>query len=377
MRPDTIAFVSTYEHPSRDSIERMIREAFPEYKVEVIVLKDVVKQHPRWLPLNLGFVAAEYGSRLLRRDVSLRDGYFQTSYLLQQIHRAMRDRIDSKRHAFSFQTQSLYDTSVPGVPHFLYTDHTHLSNLESAFFDQRRLRAARWRALERGIYHHASRVFTRSRNVSADLLKHYGMAPDKVVCVYAGANVHIAHDAPPVNENYSNQRVLFVGGDWERKGGVELAAAFQEVLRELPLAHLVIAGCKPQLGLPNCSELGRVPLDELSAHFAQSSVFCLPSRLEPFGISVLEAMWHRLPVVASDEGALPDMIEDGVTGRIVPRGDAARLARALIELLRDPARCRSFGEAAYRRAQERYTWPAVGRRIRAEVTRCLRSEPAA
>ncbi len=367
MRPDTVAFVSTYEHPSRDSVEAMIRDTFPEYRFEVILLKDIVKKNLRWLVPNAAYVAAEYGPRLLRRDASLRDSYFQTSFLLRRIRSAMASVIDPARHVFSFQTQSLYDTSVPGVPHFLYTDHTHLSNLESIYFDRRRLRAAAWRELEHAIYHNAARVFTRSHNVRADLLVHYGLPPEKAVCVYAGTNVHIKNDAPPVNGDYSNQRILFVGGDWERKGGPELATAFKEVLAEFPRAQLVIAGAAPGLSLPNCIELGNVPLNELSEHFAQASIFCLPTRLEPFGIVVLEAMMHRLPVVGSSEGALPDMIQDGVTGRLVSPGNAGELAAALKELLRDPARCRALGNAGYQLAKERYKWSAVGARMRAEI----------
>jgi len=367
MRQDTIAFISTYEHPSRDSVEQTVREAFPEYRLENIVLKDLVKEHRRWLLPNLFHVASEYGGKILKGDASIRGSYFRTSYLFRRIHLAMRSVIDPARHVFSFQTQSLYDTSVPGVPHFIYTDHTHLSNLESVFFDRRNLRPARWRALERTIYENAARVFTRSHNVTADLLKYYAMRQEKVVCVYAGANVSVANYPRLANNDYANRRILFVGSDWVRKGGPQLAEAFREVLRVFPDAHLTIAGARPQLALPNCTVLGNVPIDELSAQFAQSSIFCLPTLLEPFGIVVLEAMLHRLPVVATSEGALPDMVRDGVTGRIVPPGDAPQLAKALIELLQDPQRCRQFGEAGYELAKLRYTWPAVGERMRREI----------
>jgi glycosyltransferase involved in cell wall biosynthesis len=370
MPPDTIAFVSTYEHPSRDSVERMVREAFPEYRVENIVLKDVVKAHLRWLVPNAAFVAAEYGARIARGDLSLRDGYFQTTFLLRKIRAAMRSIIDPARHVFSFQTQSLYDTSVPGVPHFLYTDHTHLSNLQSPFFDRRQLRGERWRQLERGIYHHATRVFTRSHNINRDLETQYGIAADRAVCVYAGPNADVS-EALPDNDDYRNRRILFVGGDWERKGGPELAAAFEQVLRVVPDAQLTVIGATPALTLPNCQVLGPLPIREVGRHFTEASIFCLPTRLEPFGIVVLEAMLHRLPVVGSTEGALPDMIEDRVTGRLVPPGEPAPLAAALIELLEDPVRCRDQGAAGYRLARERYTWPAVGRRIRAEVLRAI------
>ena len=369
MPKDTIAFISTYAHPSRDSVESTLREAFPEYRLQNIVLNDVVKAHPGWLVPNAGYGAVEFGAKILNRRSTLRDAYFRTTYLFRKIRDAMRGVIDPARHVFSFQTQSLYDTCVPGVPHYLYTDHTHLSNLESLYFDRRLLRSPRWLALERTIYENAQRVFTRSHNVSADLVKHYGIPPDKIVCVYAGANVKVPADFAPANEGYGNRRILFVGSDWERKGGPVLIEAFRQVVRVLPDAHLTIVGAKPELNVPGCTVLGHVPLGELSALYARSSVFCMPTRLEPFGIAFLEAMLHRLPVVATTEGALPDMVQEGVTGRLVTPGDASQLAAALIDVLGDAERCRRLGEAGYALASERYTWKAVGRRMRAEILR--------
>jgi len=371
MSKPNIAFISTYEHPSRDSIERTIREAFPEFRLEHVAVWDVLKAHRRWWLPNLYYLGAEYGARILRREASVRDSYSRTSYLFRKIHAAMPAVVDPARHAFSFQTQSMYDTSVAGVPHFVYTDHTHLSNLRARYFEPSKLRPQRWLALERTIYQNATRIFTRSQHVAADLLEHYNVPPAKVVCVYAGANVTVAEDTLLANDGYANRHILFVGGDWERKGGPVLAAAFARVLRVLPDAHLTIVGARPRLNLPNCTVLGSVPINELSSHYARASVFCLPTRLEPFGVAVLEAMMHRLPVVGTSIGALPEMIRDGVNGHLVPPDDAAQLAAALLDLLRDPLRCRQFGDAGYEAANARYTWPAVGARIRAEVLRVV------
>jgi glycosyltransferase involved in cell wall biosynthesis len=378
MRKAHIAFVSTYEHPSRDSIERTVQEAFPEFRMEHVAVRDVLKAHPRWRLPNLYYLAAEYGGRILRREATLRDSYGRTSYLFRKIHATMPTLINPARHVFSFQTQSVYDASVAGVPHFVYTDHTHLSNLRARFFNPRRLRPQPWLALERTIYQNATRIFTRSQHVAADLTRHYQIAPAKVVCVYAGANVPVAEDAALDNAAYTNRHILFVGWDWERKGGAVLAAAFERVLRILPDAHLTIAGARPRLRLPNCTVLGRVPMNELSRHYARASVFCLPTRLEPFGVAVLEAMTHRLPVVGTSVGALPEMILDGVSGHIVPQDDEVQLADALLNLLCDPVRCREFGTAGYEIAKARYTWEAVGARIRAEILEAvgLTSTPA-
>jgi glycosyltransferase involved in cell wall biosynthesis len=368
-RRDAIAFISNYEHPSRDNIERAVALAFPEYHLENVKVIDVIKSNRHWHLPNLYHLAADFGGKIAACRANVRDSYFRTGYLFHRVRTAMAQIIDPRRHAFSFQVQSLFDTSVPGVPNFVYTDHTHLSNLEYSFFDRRRLRPPRWLALETTIYQNAARIFTRSHNISADLVKHYAMPPEKIACVYAGANVPLQSGYQLANDGYANKRILFIGGDWVRKGGPILAEAFKKVLGAHPDAHLTIAGTSPnlKLNLQNCHVLGKLSLTELSLHLAQSSIFCLPTRVEPFGVAILDAMLHKLPVVATSVGAIPDMVQEGVSGHLVPPGDSQQLAQALIRLLDSPSRCRRLGEAGYNLASARYTWPAVGDRLRAEV----------
>jgi glycosyltransferase involved in cell wall biosynthesis len=366
-RKDTIAFISSYEHPSRDSIERTVSGAFPEYRLESVKVFDLIKTNRHWHLPNLYHLAAEFGGKIATRRANVRDSYFRTGYLFHRIRTAMAQIIDPRRHLFSFQVQSLFDTSVSGVPNFVYTDHTHLSNLEYSFFDRRKLRPASWLALEATIYQNAARIFTRSHNIATDLVKHYAMPAEKIACVYAGANVPVQGGYQVANGGYTNKRILFVGGDWVRKGGPILAAAFEKVLTVHPDARLTIAGSSPNLRLANCDVLGQLPLTELSTQLARSSIFCLPTRIEPFGVAILDAMLHKLPVVATSVGAIPDMVQEGVSGHLVLPGDAQQLAQTLIGLLDSPNRCRQLGEAGYRFASARYTWPAVGARVRAEV----------
>jgi glycosyltransferase involved in cell wall biosynthesis len=376
-RKDTIALVSAYHlHPSRDSIVQMVREAFPEYRVEIITILDLVKKNRHWRIPNLYHFAKEFGVKVALRETTARDSFLLTSYVFRSVRSAMAQLIDPDKYAFTFQIQSLFDVSVKGVPNFVYTDHTHLSNLSYVDFNPRLLRPERWISLERTIYQNAAQVFTRSHNISADLINRYAVHPDKVACVYAGANVPPAADFRPENNGYSNKHILFIGNDWIRKGGPVLAVAFEDVLRRHPDAHLTIAGASPRLDLKNCTVLGRLPMNEVSRRFAQASVYCLPTRIEPFGISILDAMMHRLPVVASTVGAMPDMIEEEVTGHMVAPGDPKLLADRLNGLLQEPERCRRYGEAGFQRAAGHYTWPAVGTRIRARVMNVLHNVPA-
>ncbi len=87
---------------------------------------------------------------------------------------------------------------------------------------------------------------------------------------------------------------------------------------------------------------------------AASDVFCLPSRNEPFGRVIIEAMAVGLPVVATRGGGVPEIIQDGQEGLLVPIDSPRELADALAQLLKDPAIRRQMGEAGRRRVRERF-----------------------
>jgi glycosyltransferase involved in cell wall biosynthesis len=82
----------------------------------------------------------------------------------------------------------------------------------------------------------------------------------------------------------------------------------------------------------------------------------MPSRLEPFGIAWLEAMATGLPTVGLNLGAAPDFIRPGQTGILVEPDDIQGLARALIDLLSHPAKCRELGEGGRAMVASEYTW---------------------
>ncbi len=97
-------------------------------------------------------------------------------------------------------------------------------------------------------------------------------------------------------------------------------------------------------------------LDDLAPLYTRAAVVAVPSRFETFGQSALEAMRHGAPVVASRAGALPELVEHGVTGLLVPPGDPDALAAAVASLLADPARAAALGAAAAARVRERHLW---------------------
>ncbi len=337
-----------------------LRTEFPELEADEIDIPTWVRAHRGIVIRNLVYVLGEHGPAIFLDRTRLWGAFFRTPYMFERIHRAMNDRFAGERYEFSLQTQSLFDGSGAGVPHFVYTDHTELVHRYYPDYDPGVSPPEKWLELERSIYEHADLTFTMSSNVSRSLAEHYSVDPARVRCVLAGSNV-AAENGSTREPAYASKQILFVGRQWERKGGPDLVAAFQLVRRRHPDASLVIAGCSPALQCEGVEVLGELPARSLNEQYASAAVFCMPSLVEPFGIVFIEALSHGLPVVATSIGALPDIVQDGQTGYLHPPHDVKGLADSLGKLLDDPDLCRTLGERGRAYVSERYTWSrAVG-----------------
>ena len=107
--------------------------------------------------------------------------------------------------------------------------------------------------------------------------------------------------------------------------------------------------------------------EEKERYFAEADIFVQPTYEDCFPLTIVEAMQHRLPVVSTTEGAVPDLIQHGVNGYAVARKEAAPLAEALAQLITDPALRTAMGEAGYARYREQYTLEAFERRFVAQL----------
>jgi glycosyltransferase involved in cell wall biosynthesis len=103
-------------------------------------------------------------------------------------------------------------------------------------------------------------------------------------------------------------------------------------------------------------------------------VFCFPSHLEGLGTSVLDALAMRRPVVSTTAGGIPEMIDSGVHGRLVPPRDPGALAAALLWMLEHPAEAAAMGAAGRQRVEQEFTCERTARRTLDEYRRLL-AEP--
>jgi glycosyltransferase involved in cell wall biosynthesis len=152
-----------------------------------------------------------------------------------------------------------------------------------------------------------------------------------------------------------------------RKGIRFLLEAAAELKPQFPDIKVVLAGdgferpelarLADQLGIASdVTFLGWVPNAELPPYYRSAAVSVIPSLEEGFGIPAAEAMGCEVPVVASDAGGLPEVVENGVTGLVVPRGDSQALAQAIASLLADPQLRRRMGQAGRERALRLFDW---------------------
>lgn len=234
---------------------------------------------------------------------------------------------------------------------------------------------------EARIYAGASAIFTFSDKLRESFINDYGIAPSRVFTTHPGPNFDTSALPERERERPADRppTVLFIGRDFARKGGDVLLAAFARVREALPDAVLRIVGPAasdaPPPGVEMLGALRKtVPAEaaRLTEALRTADVFCFPTRYEPFGIVLLEAMTMGKPCVASDTFAVPEMVKDGETGYTVPAGDAVSLADRLVQVLRDPVLARRLGDAGHRRVQEHFSWANVARIMQAQLDRVVR-----
>jgi glycosyltransferase involved in cell wall biosynthesis len=370
-----IAFVRMADHPIPNRLlPPHLAKSLSEAEIEIFDVERAVRRDALGMALNPIFVVLENGWNLLRGRVRPWQAFFGTTWMFRRMSQLARHFVERGDFTLSFQIQSIFDARSERVPHFVYTDHTHLANLGYPDFDRRTLRGPRWTALERQLYAGAALVFTRSSNISRSLEADYGCPPEHISCVGAGSNAALP-DQNATTQERDGREILFVGVDWERKGGPELLAAFERVRAAHPKARLSIVGCDPRIDAPGVSVFGRLPLEEVSSHYQRASVFCLPTRREPFGVVLIEALQYGLPVVATRVGAVPDLIRDGENGFLVEPGDVEQLTNRLCQLQEDHDRRTEMALVAQQEARAIHTWTAVANRMADAIQQVMAAKP--
>jgi glycosyltransferase involved in cell wall biosynthesis len=221
----------------------------------------------------------------------------------------------------------------------------------------------------------AGAIVTWSQWAADSVTHHYGVPANLVHPIYPG--VQLSRFSPRSSAHRGPVRLLFVGGDFERKGGPDLLAAAAGLGESV---ELDIATSSPSEVVPPRGLTVRVHRNvkpnsaEMIDLYGCADIFVLPSRGDCTPLVIAEAMASGLPIVAARVGAIPDMVRHGHSGLLVDPARPEELAEALRMLVHDP-QCRSeMGEAGRRMAEAEHDTKLNCERIFA-LMRSLTSSP--
>ena len=234
------------------------------------------------------------------------------------------------------------------------------------------------------LYIKASRFLSISNVIHAEFV-HGGIAPEQIADIPNGIDLAAY---PPTNPairsalrsrlGLPHDRFIFsYSGKLNRGKGLEtLIQAWEEVHASRPDAHLLLIGAGGQQFL-SCEHTLRERVDRLGLassvtftgyvsnvvdYLRASDAFVFPSESEALGLALIEAMSCGLPALASATGGILDIIDDGENGRLLPPGDPPAWAKAMLQLLADPAQGQRWTEAGLRTTRERFSMDEVATR---------------
>lgn len=257
-------------------------------------------------------------------------------------------------------------TSLPVI----YLSDATSRLLEGYYPDFTAMPAKKKRALERFEQHaiqRADALIYPSRWAAQSAIEHYGADPAKVHVLPFGPNFDAA--VPPAatkdSEPHRSLRILFVGRDWQRKGG-DIAYEAVAGLRQAGIdARLIMCGCNPEIAIdPNVAEI--IPMidkqkpggyEALCALYASADLFLLPTRAECAGVVFSEAAAFGLAIVATDTGGIPTMVENGSNGVLLPLSAGAEdYTRILRDIITQPGKLATMQAASHAHFASRLNW---------------------
>ena len=314
--------------------------------------------------------------------------HFYRSLPLDRFRRFGPDVVLSAQEPWSLSGwQALRLSRTLGVPFAFQTNQN---------LDKRYPPPFRW--IEQTSYRHAAVALAYSEEARQVMVRKGRTGPSAVVPYGTDLSLFRAADRSALRQSLGvagSVVIGYMGRLVPEKGLDTLIEAAEIIQRERPALafQVMLVGSGPDeprlrqlvdaAGLrPRFVFTGAVPHTQAGEYMGCFDVFALPSRTTPrwkeqFGRVIIEAMACGVPVVGSDSGEIPRLIETTNGGLVFREGDAADLAARLLALLEDPTRRRQTGEAGRQSVTDRYSYEAVAAALRAALQDACASRPAA
>lgn len=318
--------------------------------------------HPAWMPIRADV-----------NDLWQRLPLVRTNWSLQGSLRA-RDAICSTLQtqpldALFLHTQTIALFTLPfmqRIPTVISTDATPLNYDTIGAGYNHKVAGHSWLDRRKFLwnqrtYKEAAALVTWSEWAKASLVTDYGISADKIMVSPPGVDLEqwrsksqlAGISSPP------RLRLLFVGGDFTRKGGNTLLEAFLNGLQQSCILDIVTKDAKAIQDLAGIE--GVQVHSNLTANsprlkelYAQADVFVFPTRADCLPSVITEAMAAGLPIITTNVGAISEQVEAGVNGLLLPTDDVSALAAAITALVNDESKRHTMAVASRRFAEKRF-----------------------
>lgn len=319
--------------------------------------------------------------RLFKKQTVVEFTRAYARYFSKQLQKALRERpVDVLFVSASSQLVAYLETDIPVI----YMTDATFQQIQGYYPYFSNLVAYNLRQgieLDKRAFEKAAHCLLASEWNKRSAMEDYSISPDKITVALCGANMDVV---PAVNElkPYTDPvyHLLFLGVEWERKGGEIALEAFRQLRTRGIQTHLHIIGCVPPHDLGTEKDITVIPFlnknDEadfrrLQQIFLQTAVLFLPTRAECAGVVFSEASAYGIPSITTDTGGVRTYVEDGVNGYALPiQAGSTDYADILEKILHDPAQLDKLRASSRKRYEEKQNWHLWGEKFQALAEKC-------
>lgn len=219
-------------------------------------------------------------------------------------------------------------------------------------------------------------LFFPSEWAANSAINDYGIASDKITIAPLGANMKEVPSFSKRTRSTDDKhvRLLFIGVEWERKGGPCALEALKDLQQRGYSASLTIVGCTPEISatgvkvIPFINKNDPAQREEFIALFTNHDFLILPTKAECFGLVFCEASAMGLPSLASDTGGVRGAIREGINGHLLPtKASGKDYSDKIVEIISDPVRYEKLAASSRSLFERELNWDAWGTTVAAEI----------
>lgn len=326
--------------------------ALPNYQDKIYLIKNFAKKRKVW-----GFKFATDLAR--KRAMSKRACQMADSIIGLDKHQDINTILQIGSE-FSLDGSRL----CANIPRFSYHDNNIMAYLKSEhkieMTSNLKRRVNSVIDYESKIYTKLTGIFTMTEFLRDSFIEDFGVPAKKVHCIGFGSNTSAKEY---ITKDYSRDVLLFIAKDsFEEKGGQLVLEAFKKIKKTRKDAELYLVGQDLNVDLDGVTVVGFLDKRNKSDYerfvelYRKATLFIMPSYVEAVGNVFIEAMSFQVPCIGAKISAMPEIIERNKCGIVVTPGSVNDLTNAVLTILDDKKRQKTYGDNGYNAVASNYTW---------------------